>query len=134
MKKLFVWIVDSYFMPPHMRALEEKTGLVRFENYECPGAGGADGIFHRSSVLNAEHLLVFMSSFHGDVEPAVELSKRIKAANPNARIIFRSNSEHSSDPIFEQVMTKDKRNDREEFFRIINEFIAEHGGIPTPVK
>ena len=80
--------------------------------------------------INAEHLLVFMSSIHGEVEPSVALSQRIKIANPNARIIYRSNTTSSDDPVFEKSMSKIGA-DWEEFFTIIEQFAKEKGAVPA---
>ena len=120
--KPFVFIVDSfsnYKLNEGLQAL----GLTCEDGYHTTGAGGADMILDVPRWLNSKNLLVFMSSFHGSVEPAVELSKKIKAANPNARIIFRSSTEHSPDSVFERAMKKDHRYD--ETLKIVAEFLAE---------
>jgi hypothetical protein len=120
----FVFIVDSYFP----RDLEEKLGalgLVEDESYYSTGAGGAEAVVsggEGNRIVDSPRLLVFMSSFHGSVTPAIELSRKIKDINPKARIIFRSASEKSGDPVFERNMQK---HNYKEFLGIIKDFLAE---------
>jgi len=115
----FVFIVDSYAKRTLDEELE-KLGLSKDE-YHTTGAGGSRIILSQAKWLGAERLLVFMSSFHGSTEPAVALSRKIKAANPNARIIFRS-TEQCSDPVFDRSMPKDF--DYCEILAIVKEFLA----------
>lgn len=117
--KRFIYIVDSFFsMDSELRELG-----VTSEDYNSTGAGGAGYILAKPEWLNAPKLLVFMSSFHGHVEPAVQLSRAIKDANPNAMIVFRSQSEASDDPVFNLCIRKYGEG-RIHFIRIIREFIS----------
>lgn len=117
--KRFVFIVDSYAgrsLAPQL----EKLGLSGKE-YHITGSGGSGIILRGPEWIGAEKLLVFMSSFHGSVEPAIDLSKKIKAANPKARIIFRS-TEYSDNPVFDQCMAKDF--DYSKILAIVKEFLT----------
>ncbi len=118
--KPFVFFVDSYGGRELIEGLLA-LGLTQ-ENFHSTGAGGAGMLLEVPRWINAKSLLVFMSSFHGSVKPAVELAKKIKAANPNAKIVFRS-TEHSDDPIFDEVMKKDF--DFQESLKVVAGFLAE---------
>lgn len=105
--KPFVFIVDSYATSVLYKGLND-LGLKEYEDYEITGAGGASVTMAVNPPwLKNERLLIFMSSFHGNVEPAVKLCKEIKEVNPKTRIVFWSATANSSDPVFEQTMTKD---------------------------
>jgi hypothetical protein len=116
----FVYVVDSSDQGGISKALNA-LGLKSDENYHVTGAGGASMLLDVRPWISSEKLLVFMSSFHGSVAPAVELSKEIKAANPNARIIFRSTTD-SADPVFEKNMRKDWNY--AEITKLTTEFLA----------
>lgn len=113
MKKPFIYIVDSFFDvfdSEGEKALGE-LGLRDHYDYVDKGAGGADGILHHKEsgkpLIENRRLLVFMSSFHGQTAPAVELSKKIKERNPETLIIFRSTVPASQDPVFDKCIDKD---------------------------
>lgn len=120
-KKSFVFIVDSY--GERLNDQLGELGLKEGHHFQIEGAGGSERIMDEPSWLKAEKLLVFMSSFHGSVDPAVGLARRIKSANPNARIIFRSNSERSDDPVFEKSIKKEFGIDTV-LLGIVSEFIS----------
>ncbi len=118
--KPFVFIVDSHATSDLYNGLTT-LGLKHDEDYEITGAGGASVTMQvNPSWLKNERLLIFMSSFHGAVEPAVQLAREIKAFNPKARLIFWSTTAGSSDPVFEQSMGKDD----EQLLEIVKEFLA----------
>ena len=125
MKKIFVFVVDSYANPRLTEGLNA-LGLKPDEEYYVTGAGGSRIILSDDCgkrFVESERLLVFLSSFRGEVEPAVKLAKEIKSINPNAKIVFRSSTERSSDPVFFTNMKKDPNY--EVTLKIVEEFISE---------
>ncbi len=84
-KKRFVYIVDSYPCVMFKDILSE-IGLTEDE-YQIISADDAEV---DPSWIDSEKLLVFMSTFHSHIGPSNDLSRKIKAANSSARIIFRS--------------------------------------------
>lgn len=116
----FVYIVDSF--PYGIYKILKDLGLKDSKNFYVTGAGGADTIMMGRvgrRFVDKKKLLVFMSSFHGLVEPAVKLAKEVKATNPKAKIVFRSMMVAPSDPVFEQCIEKDD----EEFYKIVKHFL-----------
>jgi hypothetical protein len=127
MKKLFVFICDSYFDPTDAQEFEAATGLIRRETYDFAGAGGSDIIMcpDETSVrpIDAEHFLLFTGTFHGSMEKAVAYAKQVKEINPNATIYFRSASDESRDPVFVTSIDKDP----ETLASIVTEFVKHVG-------
>ena len=119
---LFVFVCDSHFEREDVAELRP-LGLVEGQNFDWAGAGGADNIFavyHDARQVDAEHLLVFTGSFHNSVDGAVGYATRVKEANPNAKIYFRSATATTADPIFDGVLRK---HDKGRFHGIIREFM-----------
>lgn len=119
---LFVFVCDSYFERKDVAELEP-LGLIKDQNFEDAGAGGADNIFteiNGAREVDAEHLLIFTGSFHGDVDKTIAYAKKVKETNPNAKIYFRSSTEYCDDPIFDGTLRK---RDKERFHGIIREFM-----------
>ncbi len=133
---VFVYVVDSYASDGLNQDLEA-FGLIYETNFYVTGAGGAEIIFAPGfkKQLGSKKLLVFMSTFYGSAEPAIELSKQIKTANPNAKIILRSNVVHQMnpvhrcDPVFDESMQKG--DDDSKLLEVVKKFLAEK---PASVK
>lgn len=129
-RERFVYIVDSYYllMTPNLPDELEELGLECRKSYKIVPAQNARAIMEKeedgSCIADSEKLLVFMSTFFGDVEPAVTLSKQIKELNPRARIIFRSTLPPEGNVSF---FDKDirKKDDTTELLEIIENFLAE---------
>lgn len=118
----FVFVVDSYEMG-RARKILERLGLIDEESYYITGAGGAGSVMLNngdSRFVDSEKLLVFMSSFHGQIVPAITLSKEIKTVNPTAKIIFRSSMRPANDPIFDGEMSPE---DFDQFTEVVRQFI-----------
>ncbi len=121
-KPLFVFVCDSYFDRDDETGLEA-LGLVKDETFDHAGAGGATNIFTEfrgTREVDAEHLLIFTGSFHGDVDDAVKYAKKVKEVNPNAKIYFRSSTESCDDPVFDGTLRK---REKDRFHSIIREFM-----------
>lgn len=114
MKKL-VYIVDS-FAPSELETALEEIGLKSRENfhnagdngtYYITGAGGADILLNVEDWIKSNKLLVFTGSFHGSVDKAVKFAEKVKMANPSAKIVFRSATEESDNPVFDSSIKKE---------------------------
>lgn len=125
-RKLFVYICDSYFGNSDMTRIAEMFGLEAHVSIDYAGAGGSSSIMFGDPgerPVDAEKLLVFTGSFHGDIEQGVAYAKQIKAENPKAKIYFRSALDRSDDPVFEKSIRKDD----ELLEEIISEFLESVG-------
>lgn len=125
-KPLFVFICDSYFEHSDVTRIAEMFGLQVHINIDYAGAGGSSCIMfgdRGERPVDAENLLVFTGSFHGDVDKGVAYAKEIKAENPRAKIYFRSATDRSNDPVFEKSIRKDDKL----LEGIISEFLGSIG-------
>lgn len=124
--KLFVFICDSYFGRSDAEELANQFGLQLFDELYYGGAGGSEHVMLGNPgerPVDAENLLVFTGTFHGDSKKAITYATRIKAENPRAKIYFRSTDFFPPEsPIFDGIL---KKREEEKFHDIIREFVEQ---------
>lgn len=125
-KPFFVFIVDSYANSDLLSALES-IGLVRGETYDQVSYYYAGRLMvgePGQRYIDAAHLLVFMSTFGGNLKGSVVFSEEIKKENPTATIIFRSTLLYGAEEhkVFDRCLKKNIK-DYTELLTIIQEFI-----------
>jgi hypothetical protein len=60
--------------------------------------------------IDAEQLLVFTGTFHGQIGPMVALVKQIKSANSRAKVYLRSTIGGISEPVFDGRVEKNSHD------------------------
>jgi len=89
-------------------------GLVANQDYELHGGGGANMIFDGvdgKRIVDVPKLLVVVGPIRGDDTASVDFATHVRAANPQARILFRENWGASSfaedNPVFDKGINTD---------------------------
>ncbi|MBC7766747.1 hypothetical protein H7Y21_02015 [Arenimonas sp.] len=131
MKTPFILVVDAYplaFLNNDVEEILVGLGLVLGETCRVVAPQDAEAtLWQQSELLGSENLLIFMSTFYGSIEPAVALSQKIKAANPCAHIVLRSNMrlEERYKSLFSRAIKKGNVIEGEDpLVEIIREFMA----------
>lgn len=128
--KLFILIVDSHasIITPDLSRDLEKEKLIYSRDFYIASPEELDSFVSdkhlkdKESAINRDNILVFMSSVHGNMITPGIISHKIKKANPNAKIIFRSifASKNPDPSVFDDSIMKDP----DIILGIIKEFIA----------
>lgn len=117
-KERFVYVIDSY--ATGVQEALENIGFQDDTEFDITGAGGAIIL---PGWVTAKKLIVFVSTFHGNMKKAIEFSKEVKELNPDAKIIFRSNGIPSLDlyGVFDGILEKEF-GDQPNLVKIVKEF------------
>ena len=98
-------------MTPDLSSELRESGLGAGSSYCIIGADLAHNIMTKEdnsgSMYDSENLLVFMSTFFGEIGPAITLSRLTKEVNPRVKVILRSiSSSGNTDPVFDRYIKK----------------------------
>ena len=112
--KKFLFIVDSFSVETRVEMSLSALGLKEGENYLiCEADQSTNKIMEGNPgerIVDAQNLLVLISSFRGLTAPSIALAQKIKKANPDACIYFCSTIPTSVEKLgldFEGVMKKE---------------------------
>lgn len=120
---LFVFVCDPDFTLTEVHELRQ-FALIPGRNFRHSDTNSAYEIFDSTDgvcPVNAKHLLVFVSSFSGDISAAIEFAEKIKGINPEAAVYFRGVTDDSVDSTFDGSVF---RGNKERFHGIIRQFVT----------
>lgn len=127
-KSFFIYVVDSQIHEATNQLLSYGPRLKWYENYfvtEPRGAGIIlQGLPEDSMINSSERLLVFLSTFGGNIDPTIRLAKTIKKLRSDSIVYLRSANVPTEEigvdySVFDGMVEK---NDSEGFRAIVQEF------------